>query len=40
MLFTILKQCQFKLLETEPVKLTHRAGTVGPKGGIRMMLER
>ena len=39
-LFTILKQCQFKLLETEPVKLTHRAGTVGPKGGIRMMLER
>ncbi len=39
-LFTILKQCRFSLLETEEVKLTHRAGTVGPKGGIRMMLQR
>ncbi len=39
-LFTMLKLHRFKLLETEEVRFAHRAGTVGPKSGIRMMVER
>jgi cytochrome P450 len=35
-LFAILKQHRFELLETAPIQLAHRVGTVGPKGGIRM----
>jgi cytochrome P450 len=38
-LFQLLKQLRFRLLETKPVQFTHRAGTVGPKGGIRMVRE-
>jgi hypothetical protein len=36
----MLRDSQFTLLESAPVQLAHRAGTVGPKGGIRMMLQR
>ncbi|HMY57463.1 MAG TPA: cytochrome P450, partial [Pseudomonadota bacterium] len=39
-LFVMLKQKRFELLETEEVRFAHRAGTVGPKGGIRMMVAR
>ena len=39
-LFSILKLYRFQLLETEEVRFAHRLGTVGPKGGIRMMLEK
>ncbi len=37
-LFALLKRYRFKLLETGPVGFVHRPGTVGPKGGIRMMI--
>jgi cytochrome P450 len=35
-LYTILKEFELRLLETAPIRLEHRPGTVGPKGGIRM----
>jgi len=35
-LYTILKEYELRLLETAPIRLEHRPGTVGPKGGIRM----
>lgn len=38
-LAALLRDHRLKLLETSEVKLAHRAGTVGPKGGIRMALE-
>ena len=38
-LATILRENQLRLLETGEVGLANRAGTVGPKGGIRMLLE-
>lgn len=38
-IFALLKRYRFKLLETGPVGFVHRPGTVGPKGGIRMMRE-
>jgi cytochrome P450 len=37
-LATILQRHRLRLLEAGEVKLVHRAGTVGPKGGIRMAL--
>ena len=39
-LYAILKKHELRLLEKGPVKLAHRPGTVGPKGGIRMELVR
>jgi len=38
-LATLLRRHRFQLLETGEVGLVHRPGTVGPKGGIRMLIE-
>ena len=38
-LFALLKRYRFTLLDTGPVGFVHRPGTVGPKGGIRMMID-
>ena len=36
-LFALLKQHRYECLENGPVGFVHRPGTVGPKGGIRML---
>jgi hypothetical protein len=37
-LATVRQSHRLQLLQAGPVKLVHRAGAVGPKGGIRMAL--
>ena len=39
-LYTMLKNYELRLLQKGPVKLEHRPGTVGPKGGIPMQFVR